>query len=59
MANRINALFSSPLAVANVGLEVFADACADQKTPCVHVEWKPSAGGNQQLADLLAKLKSK
>lgn len=59
MANQVNTLFSSPLAVANIGLEVFAEACADQETSCVHVEWKPAAGGNQQMADLLAKLKNK
>ncbi len=59
MANKVNQLFSSPLAVANLGLEFFADACMDQETTCVHVEWKPAAGGNQQMMDLLAKLKKK
>lgn len=59
MANQVNKLFSSQLAVANMGLEVFADACADQQTPCVHVEWKPAAGGDQQMMELLAKLKKK
>lgn len=56
MANEINKLFSSPLAIANVGLEIFAEACAEQRTACAHVEWKPAAGGNQKLADILAKL---
>lgn len=58
MANQVNSLFSGRLAVANMGLEVFATACHDQQTPCVHVEWKPAAGGNQQLMELLSKLKN-
>ena len=57
MSNQVNSLFSSQLEVANIGLEIFAEACNDQKTPAIHVEWKPAAGGNQQMADLLAKLK--
>jgi len=59
MASQVNQLFSSQLVVANLGLEVFADACTAQKTPNVHVEWKPSSGGNQQMMDILAKLKNK
>jgi len=58
MANQVNQLFSSQLAVANIGLEIFAEACTSQNTPNVHVEWKPAAGGNQQLMDMLAKLKN-
>jgi hypothetical protein len=59
VANQVNKLFSSQLVVANIGLEIFASACADQHTQCVHVDWKPEAGGNRQIADLLAKLKNK
>ena len=57
MENNVNKLFSSHLAIANVGVELFADAFRAQKTPCVHVEWKPPAGGNKKMADLLAKIK--
>lgn len=57
--NQVNKLFGSQLTVANVGLEVFYLATVDQNIPSVHVDWRPVAGGNQQLADLLAKLKNK
>jgi len=43
MTAEVNALFSSQLTVVNVGLEVFAAACAAQKIPTVHIEWKPAA----------------
>ena len=56
-ANQVNALFSSRLAIANVGVDIFADAFRAQGTPCVHVEWKPPAGGNKKMADLLSRLK--
>ena len=55
--NRVNALFASRLAIANVGVDLFAEAFRAQETPCVQVEWKPPAGGNKKMADLLSKLK--
>jgi hypothetical protein len=55
--NQINQLFSQKLAVANVGLELFAEACKAQRTQCVHVDWRPAANGDAQAADLLARLK--
>jgi hypothetical protein len=54
--NQINQLFSQKLAVANVGLEVFAEACKAQRAQCLHVDWRPAAD-NPQAADLLARLK--
>ena len=57
MENKVNQLFSSRLAIANVGVDIFAKAFRAQGTPCVHVEWKPPAGGNKKMADLLSKLK--
>ena len=59
MKNQVNELFQTQLTVANLGLEVFAQACRAQQTPCVHVEWKPAAGGNKQMMDLLSMLKNK
>lgn len=59
MENQVNQLFQSRLNVANLGLEVFAAALRTQGTPCVHVEWKPAAGGNKQMMDLLSMLKNK
>jgi FdrA protein len=48
-----------PLAAINVGLESFYDSLISQEAQAVHVEWRPAAGGNEKLAALLAKMKSK
>lgn len=48
-----------PLAGINVGLESFYESLTSQGAQAVHVEWKPPAGGNEKLAALLAKMKSK
>ena len=48
-----------PLAGINVGLESFYESLISQGASAVHVEWKPPAGGNERLAVLLAKMKSK
>jgi len=42
-----------------VGLESFYDSLISQGVQAVHVEWRPPAGGNERLASLLAKMKSK
>jgi FdrA protein len=49
-------LLNAPLKVVNVGLEGFAHELQQQDVDVVHVEWKPPAGGNVQLAKLLSKL---
>jgi FdrA protein len=48
-----------PLAAINVGLESFYDSLVSQGAQAVHVEWRPPAGGNERLASLLAKMRSK
>lgn len=54
--SNVNDLFKSQLKVANIGLEGFYKSVKDQGVEAVHVEWKPPAGGNQKLLDILAKL---
>jgi FdrA protein len=49
----------SPLAAINVGLESFYDSLTSQGAQAVHVEWKPPASGNEKMAALLARMKSK
>ena len=51
-------LLSRPVKVVNIGLERFAKELESQSIPVVQVEWGPPAGGNAQLAALLAKLGS-
>ena len=53
------AQLKQPLAGINVGLESFYESLISQGAQAVHVEWKPPAGGNERLASLLAKMKSK
>jgi FdrA protein len=48
-----------PLAAINVGLESFYDSLISQGAQAVHVEWKPPASGNDKMAALLARMKSK
>ena len=52
----ITKLFSEPLNVVNVGLQGFADELRSQDVPVTHVDWVPPAGGNPELASLLAKM---
>lgn len=41
------------VSVINIGLRSFSDDLKASKTPVVHYQWAPVAGGNQKLARLL------
>jgi FdrA protein len=56
--DRPNDLLAAPPRIVNVGLELFAADLAGLGAQVVHVQWSPPAGGNAQLAGLLAKLRS-
>lgn len=49
-------LLTDPVKVVNIGLEEFTDDLSKQGVETVQVEWKPPAGGDPILADLLSKL---
>ncbi|MBR0795326.1 hypothetical protein JQ615_07995 [Bradyrhizobium jicamae] len=49
-------LLAGKVEVVNVGLEGFVKDLHDCGIGVVHVDWKPSAGGDPQMAALLAKL---
>jgi hypothetical protein len=51
-------LLGGKLSVINVGLDKFATELADHDVPVVHVNWKPPAGGDPELAALLSKMGS-
>lgn len=55
--SKVNELFKSDLKVINVGLESFYTDLKKQEVPVIHVNWRPSAGGNKKLASLLSRLK--
>ena len=49
----------NPMIGINVGLESFTESLIAQGAQAVHVEWKPSAGGNERLAGILERMKQK
>ncbi len=49
-------LLGGTLSVVNVGLAGFAEELAGQGVAVVHVDWSPPAGGDAEMAKLLAKL---
>ncbi len=54
--NAIDDLLRSKPRVVNVGLASFADDLRAQAARVIDVDWKPPAGGDPRLADLLSKL---
>ncbi len=52
-------VLKKPLSAINVGLESFATNLVAQDVPTVHVDWRPPAGGNEQLMSILEKMKNK
>jgi FdrA protein len=53
------ATLQRPLAAINVGLESFAANLVSQGAPTLQVDWRPPAGGNEKLMDILERMKSK
>jgi len=43
--------------IINVGAKHFYDDLKSQGADAVHVDWRPPAGGDREMADLLDKLK--
>jgi len=50
-------VFAEPIAAVNIGLESFHDSLVAQGAAAVQVDWRPSAGGNEKLAGILARMK--
>jgi hypothetical protein len=42
--------------IINVGLEGFANDLDDQNVTVVQLDWRPPAGGDAELADILSRL---
>jgi FdrA protein len=53
------AAVASPVAAVNVGLETFYDSLVAQGAAAVQVDWRPPAGGNEELARILARMKGR
>ena len=48
---------ASPIAAINVGLERFAESLAAQEVEVTQVDWRPPAGGDERLLEILEKLR--
>jgi FdrA protein len=47
------------MAAINVGLESFTESLAAQNARVIQVDWRPPAGGNEQLMGILERMKGK
>ena len=54
---KVSDLFKEELRVVNIGIESFFEALQDQKVASAHVEWKPPAGGDVRIMEILEYLK--
>lgn len=53
---KITKLFDSDLSIVNVGLEGFHDSVEEQGIESIQLDWRPPAGGNPKLIEILEKL---
>ena len=51
------AVLPGEIKVINMGITSFAQALNEQGVTMVHVDWKPPAGGDARLMELLKKMK--
>ena len=51
--SKMLSLFRSELIVVNVGPKSFADVLEKQGYKTLQVDWKPAAGGDKQMHELL------
>jgi FdrA protein len=49
---------NQPVAAINIGLETFYNSLTEQGAKAVQVDWRPPAGGDERLMDILSKMKS-
>jgi FdrA protein len=50
-------VLKDPLSAINVGVESFAESLSAQDASVIHVDWRPPAGGNQELMSILERMK--
>ena len=53
MSDLVSQLLNMPLIVINIGVDKFAKNLEDQNVEVLHVDWRPPAGGDQEMIDLL------
>lgn len=52
-----NILKVDKMEIINLGLVGFYDSITSQNISCIHVDWRPPAGGNVRLIEILDRLK--
>ncbi len=50
-------LLKKELKVINIGVGLFAESLRKQGVKVTQVDWRPPAGGDKKIADLLEKLR--
>jgi len=53
MSDKVEEFLNQPLVVINLGLDEFAQCLEDQKVEVVRVDWRPPAGGDKEMIELL------
>jgi hypothetical protein len=53
MDDKIQSLFKSPIVVVNVGSRIFGEAVEKQGAEYIQVDWKPLAGDDKEMQDIL------
>jgi hypothetical protein len=54
--NQLNGLFGKSLKVVNIGITTFQETLISQSITNVHLDWRPPAGGDLKLIEILSKL---
>lgn len=52
----LSKLFATGPVMVNIGLDSFAASVKEQQVPVVSLDWRPPAGGDLEMADLVSKL---
>ncbi|MGH0051865.1 MAG: hypothetical protein ACQ5SW_00555 [Sphaerochaetaceae bacterium] len=56
MSDEIQKLFRSQLVVINIGPGLLGEAVKKQGADVIQVDWKPPAGGDKEMQDVLSLL---
>lgn len=54
--SRIQQLFESELVAVNIGPRLFGEALEKQGLEVIQVDWRPIAGGDRKMQDILSVL---
>lgn len=54
--SKIQRLFESELVAVNIGPRLFGEALEKQGVEVVQVDWRPVAGGDKEMQDILSTL---